>query len=407
MEPDTLTSFGKLRRTVLSLILFVLVSQLAMGALSSSEGNLAPVYFTGICSCIHGKTVYRTQFEFMNEAESIQTGEPGSEIRATLTFFKSDGSPMEVAVAPKWVGLEGTFENAGSAFNFTVPFQSTLVLSLTPQQGASQGWAELSAEGPLNPQAYIQASRAKTSGDGSPLEESLLYEAQLNPTPASKDFVLPISLFSGMKRLSTAFSLANLSAVSSRVELTLRPGNTRELVLAPGELIAEFFQDFWTVAFPAIFPLEYRGTAEIRSSSPLSLGAFRTINGYPNSGVRPVFNLGESRDPDVEASLDEPFELPAGQIAEVDGIRIEFWNVAEESRCPTDVQCIWEGRVRIEIRLSGPDGKVSARLSPVEGEDTVEFGELQIRLLEVNPEPVSTETLEFSDYRIQLIVSEG
>jgi hypothetical protein len=249
-------------------------------------------------------------------------------------------------------------------------------------------------------------AKRESKSDGSAFEESLLYQATLHPTTATKHFVLPISFFSGVKRLSTAFTLANVSGVSSKVELTLRPDNTRELVLGPRELLADYFQNFWTVAFPAIYPLDYRGTVEIKSEAPLSLAAFRTMNGYPNLGVRPAALGWTSQDPDIQASLDTPFELAVGQVAGVGDIKIEFWNVTEDSRCPTDVQCVWEGRVKIELRLSGEDTIETVQLSPVSGEDTTEYGGLQIRLLEVNPAPVSTEDLEISDYRIQLVVSE-
>jgi hypothetical protein len=279
-------------------------------------------------------------------------------------------------------------------------------LELVPEEGANLGWARFFAEGPLNPQASLQLARRESKAEGSAFEENLLYQATIHPTIATKRFVLPISFYSGMKRLSTVFTLANVSGVSSKVELTLRPDNTREVVLGPGEILAEYFQNFWTVAFPAIYPLDYRGTVEIESEAPLSLGAFRTVNGYPNLGVRPAVAISANQEPDVQVSLDMPFELAVGQVAGVDDIKIEFWNVTEDSRCPTDVQCVWEGRVKIELRLSESDKTETVQLSPVSGEDTAEYDRLQIHLLEVNPAPVSTDELEISDYRIQLVVSE-
>ncbi len=393
-------------KMILGTLVLLLATQFVAGAILKSDGDVGTLYFAGICACIHGETVYRTQFEFMNEVETQHDGVPESPIRATLTFFQSDGSPMEVAIAPDWVGPVGTLEHAGNEVGFSIPAQSTLVLQLVPHEGAGLGWAQLVSEGPLNPQASLQLAKVGTKAEGLAFEEGLLYQAEFYPTPASKHFVLPVSLFAGMKRLSTAFTVANLSGVSSKVQLTLRPGNTREIILGPGELLADYFQHFWTIAFPAIFPLDYRGTIEIESEAPLSLGAFRTINGYPNLGVRPATSPLMTQDPDLKASLDTPFELSVGQTAEVRGTRIEFWNVAEDSRCPTDVQCVWEGRVRIELRLFGSEETVTVRLSPVEGENTVELDGLQIRLLEVTPAPVSTQTLEISDYRIRLVVSE-
>jgi len=395
-----------LGKMALGTLLLLTATQFAAGAILNPDGNIRKLYFTGICACIHGETAYRTQFEFMNEVEPRQDGIPGLPIRATLSFFKSDGSPMEVSSVPDWVGPVGTVEHLENEVSFSIPSHSTLVLKLVPKEGAGLGWAQLVSEGPLNPQASLQLAKVSTDREGSAFEEGLLYQATLYPTTARKQFVLPVSLFSGMKRLGTAFTLANISGVSSRVQLTLRPDNTREVVLGPGELLADYFQNFWTIAFPAIYPLDYRGTIEIKSETPLSLAAFRTSNGYPNLGVRSATSSFLAQDPDLTVDLDTPFELSVGQVAEVSGARIEFWNVAEDSRCPTDVQCVWEGRVKVELRLSGSNQIQTVQLSPVSGEDTVEFEGLQIRLLEVNPAPISTEKLEISDYRIHLIASE-
>ena len=393
-------------RTVLGTLLLFLSVQMGQGAGFTQDRDAHELFFPGVCACIHGDTVYRTQFEFMNEAVQPQEGVPSTPIHATLTFFQSDGSPMEVTPAPDWVGTAGTLESDGNEISFSVPSQSTLVLKLLPEEGANLGWARFFSEGPLNPQASLQLAKRQSKPNGSALEDSLLYQATLHPTIAAKSFVLPISFFSGMKQLSTAFTLANLSGVSSKVELTLRPDNTREVVLGPGELLADYFQHFWTVAFPAIYPLDYRGTVEITSEAPLTLSAFKTVNGYPNLGIRPAVVSSATQEPDIEASLDTPFELAVGQVAGVGDLKIEFWNVTEDSRCPTDVQCVWEGRVKIELRLSGADKTETVQLSPISGEDTAQYGGLQIRLLEVNPAPVSTEELETSDYRVQIVVSE-
>ena len=44
-----------------------------------------------------------------------------------------------------------------------------------------------------------------------------------------------------------------------------------------------------------------------------------------------------------------------GQIAETNGLRVRPVQIIEDSRCPTDVQCVWAGRVRLltEIELRG------------------------------------------------------
>lgn len=42
------------------------------------------------------------------------------------------------------------------------------------------------------------------------------------------------------------------------------------------------------------------------------------------------------------------------QTVEVDGVKITFLEVLEDSRCPKDVTCIWEGRVRVLVGVETP-----------------------------------------------------
>jgi len=59
----------------------------------------------------------------------------------------------------------------------------------------------------------------------------------------------------------------------------------------------------------------------------------------------------------VQARLNEPFQLPKGQVATVPSERltVRFTNVESDSRCPMGVQCIraGEARVHFELRLPG------------------------------------------------------
>jgi len=52
--------------------------------------------------------------------------------------------------------------------------------------------------------------------------------------------------------------------------------------------------------------------------------------------------------------LGEEFSLHIGQNASIDGdqLRIKFQEVVEDSRCPTGVTCIWEGRVSCMLKIT-------------------------------------------------------
>ena len=57
------------------------------------------------------------------------------------------------------------------------------------------------------------------------------------------------------------------------------------------------------------------------------------------------------------ANLDEPIQLAPGQTAvfKAQKLEVTFVDVADDSRCPTDVTCFWQGAVvvRLKIRSSG------------------------------------------------------
>ena len=42
-----------------------------------------------------------------------------------------------------------------------------------------------------------------------------------------------------------------------------------------------------------------------------------------------------------------------GQYAFIDGLRIRPIRVVEDSRCPSNVQCVWAGRLVVETEISG------------------------------------------------------
>jgi len=49
--------------------------------------------------------------------------------------------------------------------------------------------------------------------------------------------------------------------------------------------------------------------------------------------------------------LGQPFTLSPGQSVTIDGVRITFVAVGQDSRCPPDVQCIWEGDAEARFRV--------------------------------------------------------
>jgi hypothetical protein len=111
--------------------------------------------------------------------------------------------------------------------------------------------------------------------------------------------------------------------------------------------------------------------------------------------------------------LGEAFTLKINETAELDsdGMKITLLDITEDSRCPTGVSCIWEGRVVAEFKVE-KDGEMlikSATDNPQDLSDgTISngfeaFGHT-VTMEEVTPYPVGTEPIDKADYKVKIVV---
>lgn len=101
--------------------------------------------------------------------------------------------------------------------------------------------------------------------------------------------------------------------------------------------------------------------------------------------------------------------LGFGEEIQVDGgvLRLSFAEVLEDSRCPTDVTCVWEGngKVRIGIAMGmGPTHPLDLN-STVDPRSADRNG-VRVTLLEITPAPISTQPIPLEDYAVRLLVEE-
>jgi outer membrane lipoprotein SlyB len=114
-----------------------------------------------------------------------------------------------------------------------------------------------------------------------------------------------------------------------------------------------------------------------------------------------------------QPALDKPFDIKVDNTAEIssEGLKIKLTGI-EDSRCATDVQCIWAGNVKVKLNIS-KDNKTPVDIEivtePGQTEGAVQkFENYQITLNKVSPESKkSTETVKPSDYTISLTVSKN
>ena len=103
--------------------------------------------------------------------------------------------------------------------------------------------------------------------------------------------------------------------------------------------------------------------------------------------------------PTISASMGSEFEIAVGQEAKVQGsaIVIRFGGVTEDSRCPSDVQCVWAGDAVVRLSLSGA-GSTDASLHTMLDPKAVQYSGRTITLVGLKPVPRSgtkTPALEY------------
>lgn len=108
----------------------------------------------------------------------------------------------------------------------------------------------------------------------------------------------------------------------------------------------------------------------------------------------------------------EPFRLAAGAEVRLPsaGLMVRFASVVGDSRCPSDVTCIWEGNAEIELLLSTNGEETSLRLhtqgSGQYARQASAHG-VTLRLETLDPYPVSTAPPAAEDYVATLLLTEG
>ena len=102
--------------------------------------------------------------------------------------------------------------------------------------------------------------------------------------------------------------------------------------------------------------------------------------------------------------------LRVGETTFVDNIAISFSGVQEDSRCPTDVQCVWAGNARAALGVGprkgtqGPTDLVLLNTNASQGAQSGESWGLRVTLVDLTPAPKSTQPTPPENYLIRLKV---
>jgi len=113
-------------------------------------------------------------------------------------------------------------------------------------------------------------------------------------------------------------------------------------------------------------------------------------------------------EPTIPAEPGVAFELPVGKTAAVNGngVRITFKQVSEDSRCPTDVTCIWAGDARIELTISRNGSSDDTKILSLSAANSeARSGDIQIRFVGLTPVPRQADANKPRAYVAQLVVN--
>jgi hypothetical protein len=112
--------------------------------------------------------------------------------------------------------------------------------------------------------------------------------------------------------------------------------------------------------------------------------------------------------PAKDAALDQEFEVRVGQWVTIEGerLRVTLSRVAEDSRCPEGVTCVWAGNAKVVLRLSKGRRRAST-LTLNTGMDPKQaaFRGYEVKLVKLDPYPKEKRRIRRRDYVATLVVS--
>ena len=104
----------------------------------------------------------------------------------------------------------------------------------------------------------------------------------------------------------------------------------------------------------------------------------------------------------------EEFDLQYGKTALIGGeVLVRFIGVVNDSRCPVDVTCVWEGNaeIELEIRRTGGDAKRIRLNTHSSFPQQIVVDGITVRLVGLTPHPDTRVTIDPKEYVARLVVT--
>jgi hypothetical protein len=107
-----------------------------------------------------------------------------------------------------------------------------------------------------------------------------------------------------------------------------------------------------------------------------------------------------------QVPLNQEFEIKVGEKVLVEGLRLSFEAVTEDSRCPVDVTCVWAGNAKVLLKLSRlrrrpAQLKLNTGLEPRH----LPYDGFDVKLIGISPSRKKAERIKRGDYVARLVVT--
>ena len=124
------------------------------------------------------------------------------------------------------------------------------------------------------------------------------------------------------------------------------------------------------------------------------------------SSNKPAEITAASRNNQVSRQeLGRSFSMKIGESITVGELRLTFRSVEGDSRCPTDVVCVWAGDGEIALKIEqGHKAGVAALHTTLEPKKT-EWEGYTIALVGLTPERKANTGISSADYRAEILVT--
>lgn len=151
--------------------------------------------------------------------------------------------------------------------------------------------------------------------------------------------------------------------------------------------------------------VSYAMPLEIKVSNALADFVGKKVRVYGSFTEGAVFAVDRLEGLSSEESNPEAATLKVGESAYINGVRVTLVEIVSDSRCPADVQCIWEGELKVSVGLKSDTDSDDVELSSIAA--PYAFDSFKVSIAGVLPAAHSGSAIQPGEYRITFKVEKN